>query len=248
MNLWRLEALRLIRTYRWMIIGGVYMFFAFTGPLMAAYLGEIIARFGGDVEVTVPDPTPVDGLALFLDNASQLGMLAVVIVGAGALAVDARPEVAAFLRTRVGETWRLLIPRYAVLTAAAAAALVAGTAVAWAVTAVVIGGMPAGPLIVGTLYGTLYIAFAVAVLAAVAGFTRTQIGAVFATIAALLVLPLVGLFGVVRPWLPSELLLAAAGMVAGVPASEYLRSLAVTVAATGGLLLLAVNRLSLREI
>ena len=81
MSLWSLELLRLARTHRWMIVFGVYGFFAITGPLMARYFNEIIARFGGDVTVIAPDPRPVDGLAFFLDNASQLGLLAVVVAG-----------------------------------------------------------------------------------------------------------------------------------------------------------------------
>jgi ABC-2 type transport system permease protein len=248
MTLWRLELLRLARTHRWMILGGVYLFFAVTGPLTAAYFNEIMMRFGGDIQITAPDPRPVDGLAQFLANASQLGLLAVVIVGAGALAVDARPEVASFLRTRVEQASTLLLPRYAVMTAAAVVTLVVSTAVAWALTAGLIGGLPAGPMVVGTLYGAVYLVFAVAVLAAVAGFTRTQVGAVFATLMILLLLPIVGLLPVVQPWLPSALLAAVAAMVEGAPASDYLRSLLVATVTTAGLLILAVRRFALREL
>lgn len=248
MNLWRLELLRLVRTHRWMIVFGVYAFFAVTGPLLATFLNEIISRFGGDVTIIAPDPKPVDGLALFLDNAGQLGLLAVVIVGAGALAVDARPEVAAFLRTRVERATRLLTPRFVVVTGAAVAALVVGTGIAWAMTAALIGGLPATPVVVGTLYGALYLAFVVAVLAAVAGFTRTQVGAVFATLLILIAFPMIGLVAAVRPWLPSELLMAAAPLVEGASAADYLRSAAVTVTSTAGLLAVAVRRFGRREL
>lgn len=248
MTLWRLEVLRLVRTHRWMILVGVYLFFAVTGPLTAAYFNELMARFGGDVTVVAPDPRPVDGLAQFLGNASQLGVLAVVIVAAGALALDARPEIAAFLRTRVPRASTLLLPRYAVVTAAAVVALIVSTGVAWAMTATLIGGLPAGAMVAGTLYGALYLAFAVAVLAAVAGYVRSQIGAVFATLAVLLALPALGLVPAVTPWLPSELLTAVVALADGVPATEFSRSALVTVAATGGLLSLAIHRFGQREL
>jgi hypothetical protein len=134
------------------------------------------------------------------------------------------------------------------MTAAAVATLVVSTAVAWALTAGLIGGLPAGPMVVGTLYGAVYLVFAVAVLAAVAGFTRTQVGAVFATLMILLLLPIVGLLPVVQPWLPSALLAAVAAMVEGAPASDYLRSLLVATVTTAGLLILAVRRFALREL
>lgn len=248
MTLWRLEWLRLVRTHRWMVIFGVYLLFGVLGPLSAAYMQELVGQFGGEVTIIAPDPRPVDGIAQFIGNASQLGLLAVVIIGVGALAVDARPEVAAFLRTRVPRAWTLLLPRYVVTVAVADLALAAGTAVASLLTALLIGALPAGVVVVGTLYGMLYLAFAVAVLAAVSGFTRSQPGTAFAALAVLLVLPIVGLVPAIQPWLPSQLLTAVAGMVEGAPAGDFLRSVAITVAATAALLALATHRFAAREL
>lgn len=248
MTLWRLEWLRLVRTNRWMIIVGIYVLFGVLGPLTAAYMQEIIGQFGGEMTIVAPDPRPADGIAQFIGNASQLGLLAVVVIGVGALAVDARPEIAAFLRTRVRKAWTLLLPRYVMTLAAATVGLVVGTATAWALTAALIGGLPAGAVVVGTLYGMVYLAFAVAVLAAVSGFTRSQPTTVFAAIAILLVLPIVGLVPVIQPWLPSELLTAVAAMVEGAPATEFLRSVTTSVVATAALLVVANRRFVQREL
>lgn len=248
MTLWRLEWLRLTRTHRWLIVLGVYLLFGIMGPLTAAYMQDIIGQFGGDVTIIAPDPQPADGIGQFLGNASQLGLLAIIIVGVGALAVDARPELAAFLRTRVPRAWSLLLPRYVVIVAIAAVSLAAGTGVAWALTAALIGGLPAGGMIVGTVYGILYLGFAVAVLATVSGYTRSQPTAVFAALAVLLVLPIIGLIPAVKPWLPSELISAVAAMAEGATAGDFARSVATTVAATAGLLALATHRFVRREL
>lgn len=248
MTLWRLEWLRLTRTHRWMIIVGAYLLFGVVGPLTAAYLQDILGRFGGAMTIIAPDPTPADGIGQFIGNASQLGLLAVIIVGVGALAVDARPELAAFLRTRVQRAWTLLLPRYLVTLAVAASALIIGTGAAWALTAALIGGLPLAAMVVGTLYGILYLAFAVAVLAAVSGFTRSQPTTVFAALGILLVLPLIGLLPPIKPWLPSELLSAVASMAAGVPASNFLRAVATTIVASIGLLAVATHRFARREL
>lgn len=248
MNLWRLEVLRLTRTHRLMILFGVYGFFAITGPLIAAYFNEVVTRFGGEVTVIAPDPRPVDGLGHFISNASQLGVLAVVVVAATALAFDAKPEIAAFLRTRVERPSTLLLPRYLVVTVAAVLTLVVSTVIAWVTSVALLGSLPVRPVVIGTLYGAVFLAFAVAVLAAVAGFVRTQTGAAFASLAILLMLPVVGMAPTVAPWLPTELPSAVLALAEGVPATEYVRSLVVTLASTAALLTLAVDRLGRREL
>lgn len=248
MTLWRLEWLRLVRTHRWMVVAGVYLLFGLLGPLGAAYMQEIIGRFGGELTIIAPDPVPADGIAQFIGNASQLGLLAVIVVGVASLAVDARPEVAAFLRTRVPRAGTLLLPRYVATLGVAVAGLVAGTAVAWGLTVLLIGRLPVAAMLVGTAYGILYLAFAVAVLAAVSGFSRSQPTAVFAALGILLALPIVGLVPAVQPWLPSELLSAVAAMVEGVPAGEFVRSVVTAVVGTAGLLALATRQLGHREL
>jgi ABC-2 type transport system permease protein len=248
MTLWRLELLRLVRTHRWTIIAGVYVGFAVLGAFSARYMGEIMARFAGDIVIEFPDPRPVDGLVQFLGNVTQLGLLAVVIVAASSLAIDARAEVAAFLRTRVERARTLLWPRYAAVTLLAVVSLVLGTAIAWVLTAALIGDLPAGPMVVGTLFGSLYLVFAVAVVAAIAGLIRGTMATVFLSVLALLALPVVGLLPPLQPWLPSHLVGAVAAMVEGAPASDYLRATAVTLAAVPALLGVAVAGVERREL
>ncbi|MEX2562604.1 MAG: hypothetical protein WD358_05050, partial [Nitriliruptoraceae bacterium] len=164
-----------------------------------------------------------------------------------ALAVDARPEIAAFLRTRVSKPADLVWPRYVVVTVTSATGLVVGTIVAVATTVILIGELPIGRVVAGTGFGIAYLAFATAAVAAIAGFLRSQLVVVFATIVALLTLPILGIVEAIRPWLPSSLLMSVAAIVAGEPSTEYLRALAVTVVATTGLLAIAIRRVAIRE-
>ncbi len=248
MNLWRLELLRLSRTHRWMILAGAYLMFGVLGPLTARYFTEIMERFGGGMTIVAPDPRPVDGIEQFVGNASQLGLLAVVGVAVAALAIDTRPEVAAFLRTRVARASALVIPRYVTTTVAAVCALVAGTAVAWALTTVLIGDLPTGAMVLGTALGALYLAFAVAVAAAVSGWVRSQLGGVLVVLAVLLALPVLGLLPDVAPWLPSRLLGAVVALVEGAAASEFTRAGVVTVVVTAALLFAATRLVARREL
>lgn len=248
MSLWRVEVLRLFRTGRIWIVVGIYALFGVLGPISAKYLPQIIERFGGGVEVTVPEATPVDAIGQFLSNAGQIGLLAVLAVAAGALTFDARREWAAFLRTRTRSMRQLVLPRVALATAAAAVALALGTGVAAVLTAIMIGGLPIGDLVLGTLLGTVYLAFAVAVVAVAASITRQAITAVLLAVGVLLVLPILQVVAVIEPWLPSTLLGATTALLAGVPLTELLRAAVVTVVVSGLLLLVAVRRLDAREL
>lgn len=249
MTLWRLEVLRLLRTRRLFALVGVYLFFGLTGPLVARHLDRILGSVAGDIRVTAPPPTPAAGITQFTSNAQQVGLLVVLIVAAGALAFDAKPEIGTFFRTRVPSMRRLLVPRFAVVTAAAGGAFAVGALAAWYQTTVLLGGPRAPAMVAGIACTILYLAFAVATMAMATAVTRTTLTAVALSVTALLSLPVVGLLPGVAEWLPSHLVGALDAMVAGAStATDYLRAAAVAVLATVGLLAAAAHLLDRREI
>lgn len=248
MSLWELERLRLLRTRRWLVLAGAYAFSAVVGPLTARYLGEIVERFGGGVEVEIPDPVPLDGIIQYGGNASQFGLIAVIVVAAGALALDARPEVGVYLRTRVAHARILLWPRVVVASLAAVVAFVAGTAVAWALTAALLGAVDVGGMVLGTALGALYLVVVVAVVAALGTVTRSVVATVFASLAVVILLPILGLLPVVGDWVPSELVGALTTLAAGGPAAGLWRPAVTSVLAIAALLALAARRAEAREL
>lgn len=98
------------------------------------------------------------------------------------------------------------------------------------------------------MYGALYLTFAVAVVAVVAGFLRSQVATVFGSLAALLLLPMVALIEPLRPWLPSELLAAIGALLEGASAGDFARAVIVTLVVTPALLTLAARLFALREL
>ncbi len=248
MSLWRLEWLRLVRTHRWMILFGVYTALAVLSALTARYFNEIMERFGEAVEFTATEPQPVDAIIQFVSNTSQIGVLAVVVVAASSLTIDAKPEQAAFLRTKVTRPAHLLVAPYTVNVAAASAAMIAGTVVVALLTEALIGPLPLWRLVVGTVLGACYLPFAIAVVAAVAGFTHGQATTVFGALGVLLALPIIGLFEPIRQWLPSELVGGLAAMVDGGSIGDFAASLLVTAVATITLLAVAARRFDRREL
>jgi ABC-2 type transport system permease protein len=248
MSLWRLEWLRLLRTRRLAALAGSYTFFGILGPLTARYMGDLINRFSGQVTVIIPAPVPADGIAQFSANAQQIGLLVAVVVASGALSIDALPEMSAFLRTRVRSEWRLLLPRALVAFGAAAASFLVGTGLAWYETRVLLGSVPAGPLLAGVAYGVAYLGFVVSLVCAASGISRSVLGTVSLSLVTLLAMPLLGLVGPLGRWLPSHLVGALDGLVRRGGISDYLGSLLVTLAATACLFALGVRRQAVREL
>jgi len=248
MTLWRVEWLRLVRTGRVWIIIGVWALFGALGPLSARYLPELLERFGAGVEVQMAEATPVDGMGQFLSNAGQLGILAIVAVAAGALCFDAKPEWAAFLRTRTRSTRQLVLPRVVWSTVAAVAGLVVGAAIAATLTAVLIDTPDPGQVAVGTAFTSLYLAFVVTVVAVAASWVRQTMTTVLVAVGALLVLPILQLVSAFEPWLPSKLLGATTDLLTGTPVGELAKATLTTVVLVPALLAWAIHRLDHREL
>jgi ABC-2 type transport system permease protein len=248
MSLWRLEWLRLVRTRRLVAIVGVYLF-GLTGPLTARYLSTIIGRLGADgVRIELPPPMPADGIAQFIGNASQIGLLVVVMVAASALAFDARNEMAIFLRTRVDSVRTILLPAFSLNAAAAGAGFVIGSLAAWYETAVLLGGLPVGRMLAGVAYGALFLVFVVATVAAVAAVVRGVLASAGVALAVLITVALLGNLGSPGRWLPTALASAPTALVRDASPTDYLRPAGVAVGLTAALVWFAAVMGSRREL
>lgn len=246
MSLWRLEWLRLMRTHRFILLAGLFAFFGILGPVTTRYLPEILERFGGDIEVILPEPTPAQGTSEFMSNALQIGLLAVAFVAAAALAFDANAEMSVFLRTRA-RVASIVIPRFIVTAAASVIALIGGAAIAFYETGVLLGWPDAGRYLLGVAVVSLYLVFAVALTAFVAGFLRSVPGVALVTIGVLIVLGLLTFVPALGRWLPSGLPGAFDTAVTG-GAFTVWPAVAVTTAASLLLVWIAILRLERREV
>jgi ABC-2 type transport system permease protein len=246
-NVWRLETVRLFRTLRWAGMVASFLLFGIAMPILTRYQEALFRNLGGDVQVIVPPPTPAQAIAAYLQNAMQIGLLVSVLIAAGSLAFDAKPEWAAFLRTRSRSLWDLVAPKYAVNAGATAVCFALGLVAAWVGAGALIGPLPIGGLLSGLVCGAVYLAFAIAVVACMAGLARSVIGAGGLALVVLIVLPILGQVPALEPWLPSTLVGAPTALAEGAPASDFVRAALVSLAVTPALLAAAVRLLARRE-
>ena len=74
-----------IRTFRFVILASVLLFFGILSPLTAKLLPELLGSIdmGGGIMITLPDPTAIDSWTQFFSNIGQMGMLALIITFSG---------------------------------------------------------------------------------------------------------------------------------------------------------------------
>ena len=248
MTTWRLEWLRLTRSRRWIALVAVYLIFGLLGPVMAKYMAGILENVQSGIIITVPPPQPRDGIVNYLSQVGQIGLIVVVAIAAGAMSFDSRRGISTFLRTRASGMWALVAPRYTVNAVAAVLAYTLGLLAAWYETVLLLGSLPVGAMLAGLLCESVFLAFAVAVVAASASFARSTLGTVGIALAALIVLSLVGTIGAVHDWLPSTLSGATVELLSTTQLSDYAASLLTAIAASVLLVAVAVARLGRREV
>lgn len=248
MNLWRLEWLRLVRTRRLVALVAVFVVFGALAAPMTRYLRDILERAGGGVQIVTPDPTPADAVSNYVSNAAQIGLLVFALVVASALAVDARRETAVFLRTRVRRPADLVLPRFAVTTAAGVGAFALGTLSCWWGTAVLLGPLPPAAMAAGTALGALYLAFLGALAALFASRLSSVVATAAATLGTALVLAIVGGLGEAGRWSPSGLVGALPALAAGGVVTDYLPAAVTAIALAAAALTGAVQLTGRREV
>ena len=79
-----------LRTYRLVIVGGVFLLFGITTPLTLKYLPEILKLAGEQMTIEFPPPTAVQSLAEYASTIGQVGVLVAVLVAMGSIANEIR--------------------------------------------------------------------------------------------------------------------------------------------------------------
>lgn len=248
MNRWRLEWLRLWRTGRGAALMAVFVVFGFVGPVVARYLPDLISGADEDITIIVPPPKPADGMEGYLQNVQELGIVVLVIVAASALALDARPGLSAFYRTRVGHLRALVLSRYVVVAAAGSVSFVLGVLAAWYETAILLGPVPASRVLLGAGLECLYLSFAVAVTALAASLARSVLATTVVTLVVLLLFAGLGALPSVEEWSPAALSGAPSELLGQAAPGDYVFPALFTVIAVPALLSVATFGFGRREI
>ncbi len=151
------------RTYKLLIIGGLFLFFGISTPLLLNYLPEILELTGENVNIEFPPPTAIESLNEFAGTIAQVGVLATVLVAMGGIAREKERGTAAMLLAKPVGKEAFVLSKLVAASAVFIVALALGAGACYAYTVMLIESGDLGGFIVLTLLITLFLAFCLAV-------------------------------------------------------------------------------------
>lgn len=247
LGLWRLEVLRVTRTRRWLLLLVSFPLLGAAGPLVVRHLDRILEVLGADGVESPDDVGAPEGMTAYVSVSGQIGLFVALGITAAALALDHRPGLAAFYRTRTCRARDLVVPRWTVCAAAVCTANLVAMAIVWAELRWLWGPVPTDRILYGALFNTLYLLMALGLVAGASAFLRRPVALFGGALVALVLSPLPRLWRPLRDWEPSSLGGAGIELLDGATPGEFVRPAIVAVLVTLTMLSLAVWRVGRRE-
>jgi ABC-2 type transport system permease protein len=221
-----------------------------TSPLTARYLPEILRAAMGDqlTGLPIPDPTTTAALEQLQKNLGQLGVLAAIALGMGAVAGELDRGTAALVLAQPASRAAFIAAKLVAMAAVLAVATALAVAVAWAYTAVLFEPLPVGGWVaLAVLDWLALLAWGSLTLLASAATGSTTAAAGLGFVA-WIVVSIAAVVPVLERVLPAGLttpaLLLAAGTTAGLDAGRLATAVAgsIVLVLLGGLGAVAVFR------
>ncbi len=142
------ELWEIVKTWRIWIFPGIVLFFAVTGPVIARFTPQLLQAVGPDtgLVIQVPEPTFVDAYLQWVKNLVQIVTFAMIIIFAGAVSGERRSGTAVLVLTKPLSRTAFIVAKYVSQGALLVGTVGVGSAITWALTGIVFGQAPVGPL------------------------------------------------------------------------------------------------------
>jgi len=243
----RKELLEQLRTYRLIIVGGVFLFFGITTPLLLKYLPEIIKLAGESVPVEIPPPTAAEALIEYAGTIGQVGVLVAVLVAMGSVANERSRGTAVMTLSKPVTRAAFVGAKWAAASVTFLVSLLAASLVCLGYTVWLIGPAGAGGFAGQNLLIALFLLFCLAVTIYFSSLLRSSLAAGGVAIALIIAQAAVSAVPGIGDFLPGKLLAWGNNLVNGNGAG-YPWSLAVTIAVVAACLYFAQRALRMRDL
>lgn len=220
----RLRTQEIVHTWRLWTLPTMMLVLAVAGPLLARFTNELLTAALGSGQagtITLPAPTAADAYAQWTKNLTQLVLLVVVVMAAGAINTEVRSGVAALLlvkppnRTAYVLTHALAIAGFTALTA------FLGAGVTWLATGLIFGPADAGPLLGATAAWLVLAAVLIGASLLASATIDAAAGAAGVGVATFFVLAVLGAMPWLAEYTPAGLITATNAIAAGTQAPHH---------------------------
>jgi ABC-2 type transport system permease protein len=243
----RKELMEQLRTYKLVIVGGAFLFFGITTPLLLKYLPEILKLAGEEMTIALPPPTAVMSLAEYAGTIGQVGLLMAVLVAMGAVANERSRGTASIVLSKPVSRAAFVNAKLIAASLTFLVSLAAASVVCFAYTVWLIEGTGVWPFVLLNLMVGLFLVLSLAVTLLFSSLTKSSLAAgglailVLISQAGLSALPLIG------DYMPGKLLSWGIVLLSGGNAS-YWWALGITIGLIGLCLYLSNRSLSTKDL
>ncbi|MCJ7744055.1 MAG: ABC transporter permease [Dehalococcoidales bacterium] len=235
-----------LRTYRLVIVGGVFLLFGITTPLTLKYLPQILKLAGEQMTIEMPPPTAVQSLAEYAGTIGQVGVLVAVLVAMGCIANELRRGTAVMTLSKPVSRAAFVSAKLIAMSLTFLVSLTVASLFCFGYTVWLIEDASVWAFVGLNLLLSLFLVFCLAVTLLFSSFFKSSLAAGGLSIAVLIaqgglsVVPLIG------NYIPGKLLGWGTNLLTG-GGDSYWWALAVTIVVIGLCLYLAQRLLKNKD-
>jgi ABC-2 type transport system permease protein len=244
--LFKKEILEQIRTFRLLIVAGVFLFFGLTTPLTLKYLPEIIKMVGQSIPLEIPPPTAIQSLADFAGTILQLGVLVLILVGMGSIANEYKQGTALLTLSKPVTRAAFVGAKMAALGLNLIVSLLISALVCYAYSVWLIGRADLGSFMLQNALLALFLLFCLSLTLMFSSIFKSGLAAGGLAMAVIVVQAVLSTFPLIGNYLPGKLPGWGLNIMTG-SAQPYWWALGITAGLIGLLLYLSQLILKNRE-
>ncbi|MCE5203753.1 MAG: ABC transporter permease subunit [Coriobacteriales bacterium] len=216
----RKESLETVRTWRVWVVGGMLLFFALSGPVLAELTPQILRSVSGTsgmggLIIEVPDPGWADAYAQWVKNLSQIVTWAIIVMLGGMISSERKKGTATLVLTKPLSRRAFLMAKFVSHSVLIVLATLLGAAVTWLVTLLIFGEAPAGVLAETTAAWLVFAVMLVAVMTLLSALMDSQVSAALLGFGVLAGLGIAGMWEPASRYTPAGLMNAPAALLGG---------------------------------
>jgi ABC-2 type transport system permease protein len=213
--LFRKEFTEQLKTHKMLVVVAILLLFGLGTPLLLKFLPEFLKLSGEQLPVNLPAFTAPDAVRSYISTLSEIGLLVVVLVAMGSIALERERRTAIMTLSKPAGFGSFVLAKLAALMVTFGCGLVLSALGCFLYTVVLLGSFDAGTFTLITLLVAFYFLVCLAVTLMCSAFFKNQIAAGGVALATLIILALLSNIPDVGRFLPVAMMNNAAAIAGG---------------------------------
>lgn len=228
------EVLEQRRTYKLLIMLAAFALFGMMSPLLAKLLPDILASMSVQgMSITIPEPTYLDAYTQFFKNATQMGLLVLLLVFSGSMSQELSKGTLTGVLAKGLPRTSVVLSKYTACLMLWTVSLALSAAVHYGYTLYLFGSHPTAHLLFSLVCLWLFGALLLAAMLLTGTLFKGSYGGLLATAAVLGLLLLLTILPGSAHWNPVTLVSVNTGLLDGsVPEADIAGAFWMTLGAT----------------